>query len=329
MLTEGQVSLFDLDSPCGKTYPEPIPATAGKTSKPSSRRFVTSGGGHDHIVPMPAGGRWKPAGCIVGNGWSVAWRTLDAQFWGVPQRRKRIFLVADFAGERAGEVLFNEDRLHGDSSEGEETREGTAAHAERSAGRSGGVRCLNQWDCESKRQYAIDGVYRTLDAGNGAGGQAHGVCYPSAFMGGQGAKAGSIAYCDDGSTPTLKSVPSGGNTIPDVVYPINTMVGTRGGKDDMRTCFGIGEPNDPEFTISAAHSHGVAYCIDGNVIDRDAKQNGIGISEDVSPTLNTQDKNAVCYKQDGFAGYKEGVGTLKASGGDVGGGTESIVLERI
>lgn len=87
------------------------------------------------------------------------------------------------------------------------------------------------------------------------------VCYsqPAAFMGGQGAKARSIAYCDDGTTPTLKAVMSGGNTIPDVVYPVNLMVATRGGKDDMRTCFGIGEPGDPQFTLSAAHEHGVCY----------------------------------------------------------------------
>lgn len=85
------------------------------------------------------------------------------------------------------------------------------------------------------------------------------ICHPAAFMGGQGAKARTIAYRDDGTTPTLKSVMSGGNTVPDVVYPINLMVATRGGKDDMRTCFGIGEENDPQFTLSAAHEHGVCY----------------------------------------------------------------------
>ena len=80
-----------------------------------------------------------------------------------------------------------------------------------------------------------------------------------AFMAGQGAKAHSIAYCEDGTTPALKASPSGLNMAPSCVYPINTMVALRGGKDDMRTCFGIGEPNDPQFTISAAHSHGVCY----------------------------------------------------------------------
>lgn len=84
-------------------------------------------------------------------------------------------------------------------------------------------------------------------------------CQTGAFMGGQGAKARSIAWREDGTTPTLKSTPSGGNTIPDVVYPVNLMVVTRGGKDDMRTCFGIGKENDPQFTLSSAHEHGVCY----------------------------------------------------------------------
>jgi DNA (cytosine-5)-methyltransferase 1 len=59
-------------------------------------------------IPRPKDGKWLNAGQIVGNGWSIAWRVLDAQFWGVPQRRRRIFLVADFAGGCAGEILFEQ-----------------------------------------------------------------------------------------------------------------------------------------------------------------------------------------------------------------------------
>ena len=55
-------------------------------------------------IPRPA--KWSDAGFIMADEYSVAWRCLDAQFWGVPQRRKRIFLVADFAGQRAGEILL-------------------------------------------------------------------------------------------------------------------------------------------------------------------------------------------------------------------------------
>ena len=56
-------------------------------------------------LPVPPKG-WPTAGSIVGDGWSVAWRTHDAQYWGVPQRRKRISLVADFGGKSAPEILF-------------------------------------------------------------------------------------------------------------------------------------------------------------------------------------------------------------------------------
>ena len=56
-------------------------------------------------VPRPAG-KWASAGGIVGNGFSLCWRLFDAQFWGVPQHRERIYLVADFASERSGEILF-------------------------------------------------------------------------------------------------------------------------------------------------------------------------------------------------------------------------------
>jgi DNA (cytosine-5)-methyltransferase 1 len=60
----------------------------------------------DAVIPMPDKGKWSNSGCIMGNGWSIAWRVFDAQFWGVPQRRRRIALVADFGGRCAQEVLF-------------------------------------------------------------------------------------------------------------------------------------------------------------------------------------------------------------------------------
>lgn len=62
-------------------------------------------------VPRPEKGKWKPAGCIMGDGYSIAWRTFDAQYWGVPQRRRRIYLVADFGGQRAPEILFKREGL--------------------------------------------------------------------------------------------------------------------------------------------------------------------------------------------------------------------------
>jgi DNA (cytosine-5)-methyltransferase 1 len=64
-------------------------------------------------IPRLEGGRWTPSGCIMGDGWSIAWRVHDAQFWGVPQRRKRIALVADFGGDTAPEILFERKSLSG------------------------------------------------------------------------------------------------------------------------------------------------------------------------------------------------------------------------
>ena len=62
-------------------------------------------------VPMPEKGKWGSAGLIMGEGFSVGWRILDAQYWGVPQRRRRIFLVADFSGTSSREILFKREGL--------------------------------------------------------------------------------------------------------------------------------------------------------------------------------------------------------------------------
>lgn len=68
---------------------------------------------HEVSIPRPENGKWAKAGFICGNGWSIAWRTFDAQFWGVPQRRRRIALVLDLRGQRAGEILFERTGVSG------------------------------------------------------------------------------------------------------------------------------------------------------------------------------------------------------------------------
>ena len=91
-------------------------------------------GGEAVPVPEPPKGKWAKAGCVVGDGYSLAWRVYDAQYWGVPQRRKRIYLVADFGSERAGEILFEREGVRGDSAQGGEAREGAAYDAAGGAG---------------------------------------------------------------------------------------------------------------------------------------------------------------------------------------------------
>ncbi len=87
-------------------------------------------------IPMPDGGKWAEAGMVECPKCDIAWRVLDAQYFGVPQRRKRIFLVADFAatGRRAGEVLFERKSLYGDSEQGSEAGQATTGEAKSGAG---------------------------------------------------------------------------------------------------------------------------------------------------------------------------------------------------
>lgn len=92
-------------------------------------------------VPMPEKNLWPYADLYLGEQWSVAYRTLDAQYWGVPQRRRRIYLVADFAGWGAGQVLFESEGLSGYSAEGFRAWQRAAGDSAVGAGAAGV--CLN------------------------------------------------------------------------------------------------------------------------------------------------------------------------------------------
>ena len=201
-------------------------------------------------IPRPANGKWRNAGEIVGDNFSIAWRLFDAQYWGVPQRRKRIYLVADFAGGRAGEILFERESVRGDTAPSGAPWKETAADATGSAGGSNCLRCLNPWDCQSKRIYQPEGIYPTLPAmdcggannqaviyslqGNGidradtAGcngcGWRENVCYtlntidrPALCLkSGQGSNARSLGISNTTSLSLVAD--AGGNTAPAVCY---------------------------------------------------------------------------------------------------------------
>ena len=103
---------------------------------------------HGFSVPRPPNGRWESAGAVLGEKFSLAWRVVDAQYWFVPQRRRRIVLVSDFAGHSASEILFEQDRLLGDftprETPGQEAAADSGAGAE-DAGRPVSFAC-NQRD---------------------------------------------------------------------------------------------------------------------------------------------------------------------------------------
>jgi DNA (cytosine-5)-methyltransferase 1 len=100
----------------------------------------------DDAADVPRPKKWQSAGLIWGNGYSVAWRVLDAQYWGVPQRRKRVYLVADFDGDSAGKVLFESEGMSGHSEKMRAARKDFARTAQNGAGETGsgaGTHVLN------------------------------------------------------------------------------------------------------------------------------------------------------------------------------------------
>lgn len=178
---------------------------------------------------------WKYAGEIMGDGWSVAWRTVDAQYWGVPQRRRRIYLVADLTGECAGEVLFERTGLSGDSEPSGAQREETAADA--GSGVDGGCAAFAWANSANAGLTANERITPTIKATrcgepaivsdrgseivclNDQGGNVMSVSYDctatlraqehghqpvvAGFVGRQGAKSGSVGF-EEGISPTLR-----------------------------------------------------------------------------------------------------------------------------
>ena len=143
-------------------------------------------------------GKWLPAGEILGDDYSLAWRILDAsKGWGVAQRRKRIFAVLDLDGQCAGSVLFESEGLSGYTPPRCETRQGTTRGAEEGAGEAG--LCLN--DQGGSRMDVTREMTSTLRA------EAH---HPPCIMGASGfctehsADSRSIGYREEES-PTLRA----------------------------------------------------------------------------------------------------------------------------
>lgn len=133
----------------------------------------------DAVMPDVPKAGWPYADCYSGNGWSLAYRVFDAQYWGVPQRRSRIYLVADFRGERAKEILFERKGLRGDIEESRTHGQETARCAKNSVETAiGGVDRYNQ--------SFLSGLAQTLRASGG------GDCTPTVL-------APVAVYCHQGN----------------------------------------------------------------------------------------------------------------------------------
>src|SRR5699024_2553833 len=109
-------------------------------------------------VDIPKPDKWENAGEMLGDNYSIAWRVLDAQYWGVPQRRKRIFLVADFNGSSASEILFESESLRGYFTQSKTAEQGTTGDTSKSAKETSNI-CLN--DQGGRRMDVTKGVTAT------------------------------------------------------------------------------------------------------------------------------------------------------------------------
>lgn len=149
-------------------------------------------------VPAPGKNGWPYADVYLGDGWSVAYRVLDAQHWGVPQRRARIFLVADFGDERAGDILFKSEGLSGYSAESFQAWKRTAGNPESGFGAAGCL-CVNT--------QGNSGISVTNEQTNALVAQDHGN-HPAVMAAGfcteHSAKSRTIGY-EEETSPTLRA----------------------------------------------------------------------------------------------------------------------------
>ena len=128
------------------------------------------------VMPEVPKKGWAYADCFIGDGWSLAYRVFDAQYWGVPQRRRRIYLVTDFRGQCAKEILFEREGVRGYFTESGTPWQRTPSDAERSLGADDRERTcygISSYDSNSmKSSNPNSGIYeadtsRTLDANGG------------------------------------------------------------------------------------------------------------------------------------------------------------------
>lgn len=129
-----QEKILDRASWCGKTSPELSAQTKEQTSVQSCKKRSASSAKLPLFLCLTKDGHWQDASTVRGGDWSVAWRVFDAQFWGVPQRRRRIALIADFGGLTAPEILFEREGVSGYYPQGRTPWETATRPAQASAG---------------------------------------------------------------------------------------------------------------------------------------------------------------------------------------------------
>lgn len=223
----------------------------------------------DIEVPEKGWPTWGGYHDEVGGRWSVAWRVHDAQYWGVPQRRRRISVVADFGGDTAGEILFERKSVSGHPAESGTAGERLAGNAESRAGKT--EQCLTAWDCQSKRIFGTEGESPTLQGGVGGG-----VNNPAIFC--MGTQQGGAKVRSDDRAPTLTAAAGmSGNNQPVVC------AGFKLGNSEQARSIGYAEEQSPTLNAECGGNKPAVLCLN------DQGGNVMGVSHDVSGTLRAQE----------------------------------------
>lgn len=253
----------------------------------------------DAVMPAVPQAGWAYADCISGDGWSIAYRVFDAQYWGVPQRRRRIYLVADFRGECAQEILFKRESLRGYFEAGRTPWQGIAADAQNCVGTAIGGDC-------TPTVLAPVAVY--CHQGNGKSPTLRAEAH------------GNAPYVINKKTLVYDTRGNGaGETVPTITGDHNNRITDYTALcceavvyDGANITSPLNKTNpqagDPCHTISNDSRNYIVHCLQGNGIDR----------------------HAVCFPQQAYNKFiQEDIeATFKASGGTYGGGSENLVAEQ-
>ena len=212
------------------------------------------------IPGPPRGGRWSKAGAIAGNGWSLAWRQLDSQYFGVAQRRKRIALILDLGGQRAGEILFERTSL--------------SRHPDP---------CIQAWK-------EVAGLTANRPAGNDRMVGAGFLCGSSRNADSRGTEA------DRAGKSEAEERTSGDKCCEAAAYTLEIRSGCAGGgKGALVQTEKTGTLSTLQDQTTFQLIQEPTYCISGNAVDRKTNQNGTGVRESGAFTVNTVDRHAVAY----------------------------------
>ena len=236
-------------------------------------------------VPLPAPRRWLPAGEIMGDGHSLAWRVLDAaQGWGVAQRRKRVFAVLDLDGGRAGQVLFESEGVSGYTPPGCEARQGAAGGTESRVG-AAGAGCAGGF-CTGQGDRSRSDGYGTESSPTIRGQKPPGVVI------GYNPTASRATFCEDGVCQTLCArMGTGGNNIP---LTLKIRSGCEGGgkgalvQEDLSATLGC--HNDQ--TLFAPKAFGIGSATSKGMLSPNPKSGFYEAS--TSRTLDRGGGNACC-----------------------------------